>query len=130
MHPALKCEMCVTCEGGVHATSSSSSSWGVLGTNLSKMTGPEQWDTEPQRLLMMDRRDYGRLGMGIDDLIESFVQAVLANRAIDDLACQLVKRGGGFRRELFASLNSDPVLMAEIREEPARPRESISEGQA
>ena len=26
---------------------------------------------------MMDRKDFGRLGLGIDDLIEAFVQAVL-----------------------------------------------------
>ena len=100
------------------------SSWQVLGTNLSKKTAAGQWETEPQRLLMMDRKDYGRMGMGIDDLIESFVQSVFANRAIDDLARQLVKRGGGFRRELFVSLNNDPSLLDEIREDPRRPMET------
>lgn len=91
-------------------------SWGVLGTNLSKKVGDEQWDTEPKRLLMMDRKDFDRLGLGLDDLIECFVQAVCANRAIDDLAQRLVKRNGGFRRELFRSLNNDEALLAEVRE--------------
>ncbi len=89
-------------------------SWGVLGTNLSKKVGDEQWDTEPKRLLMMDRKDFDRLGLGLDDLIECFVQAVMANRAIDDLAQRLVKRGGGLRRDLFQSLNNDEALLREI----------------
>jgi hypothetical protein len=89
-------------------------SWSVLGTNLSIKTGDEKWDTEPRRLLMMDRKDFGRLGLGLDDLIEVFVQSVLANRAIDDLAKRLVKRGGGFRADLFKSLNNDETLLAEV----------------
>lgn len=90
------------------------SSWSVLGTNLSRKdeTG---WTTEPNRLLMMDRRDFSKLGLGIDDLIDAYVQAVLCHRAIDRLGQQLVKRGGGFRRELFKSLIHDPSLLAEIR---------------
>lgn len=91
-------------------------SWLVLGTNLSKKVGDEQWETEPSRLLMMDRKDFGRLGLGLDDLIEAFVQAVMANRAIDDLAQRLVKRGGGFRRDLFCSLNNDAQLLLEVDE--------------
>lgn len=91
-------------------------SWMILGTNLSKKVGEEQWETEPSRLLMMDRKDFGRLGLGLDDLIEAFVQSVLANSAIDDLAKQLVKRGGGFRIELFRSLNNDELLLDEVRQ--------------
>jgi hypothetical protein len=90
-------------------------SWMILGTNLSIKVGEEKWDTEPRRLIMMDRKDFGKLGLGLDDLIESFVQAVLANRAIDDLARKLVKRGGGFRTELFKSLNNDEQLLSEIQ---------------
>jgi len=90
-------------------------SWHVLGTNLSKKVGEEQWETEPRRLLMMDRKDFNKLGLGIDDLIECFVQSVMANKAIDDLAQKLVKRGGGFRKVLFSSLNNDESLLKEIR---------------
>lgn len=90
------------------------SSWAVLGTNLSRKADGG-WTTEPNRLLMMDRRDFSKLGLGIDDLIDAYVQAVLCHRAIDNLAQRLVKRGGGFRAELFKSLNNDPSLLSEIR---------------
>jgi hypothetical protein len=91
-----------------------SESWKVLGTNLSRRVGDDQFETEPRRLLMCDRKDYARLGLGLDDLIEIFVQAVLCNRAIDDMARRLVKRGGGFRRDLFRSLVADKALLDEI----------------
>ena len=94
---------------------SGADSWSVLGTNLSKKVGEEQWDTEPRRLLMMDRKDFNRLGLGIDDLIEAFIQSVMANRAIDDLARRLVKRGGAFRSDLFKSLSNDETLLAEVQ---------------
>ncbi|MEX1023983.1 MAG: hypothetical protein WD226_02800 [Planctomycetota bacterium] len=94
-----------------------SDSWLVLGTNLSKKVGDEEWETEPKRLLMMDRKDFHKLGLGLDDLIDSYVQAVMANRAIDDLAQQLSKRGGGLRRDLFRSLNNDEELLNEVRED-------------
>lgn len=93
---------------------SNEDSWAVLGTNLSVKLGEDKWDTEPSRLLMMDRKDFSKLGLGLDDLIEAFVQSVLANRAIDDLANQLMKRNGGFRTELFRSLNNDATLLNEI----------------
>jgi hypothetical protein len=95
------------------------SSWSVLGTNLSRKRSEDEWTTEPNRLLMMDRKDFGKLGLGIDDLIDAFIQSVLAHRAIDKLAQQLVKRGGGFRSELFASLNNDTNLLREIRVDAA-----------
>ena len=90
------------------------SSWEVLGTNLSRKEGTG-WTTEPNRLLMMDRRDFSKLGLGMDDLIDAYVQAVLCHRAIDVLGAKLVKRGGGFRRDLFKSLIHDPSLLDEIR---------------
>ncbi|MGE0707193.1 MAG: hypothetical protein AB7N76_16730 [Planctomycetota bacterium] len=90
-------------------------SWKVLGTNLSKALGDDQFETEPKRLLMCDRKDFNRLGLGLDDLLEVFVQCVLCTRAIDDMCKRLVKRGGGFRKDLFRSLNPDAALMREIR---------------
>ncbi len=90
-------------------------SWAILGTNLSRKIDEDRWDTEPKRLLMMDRKDFNKLGMGLDDLIECFVQSVMANRAIDDMAKRLVKRGGGLREDLLISLCNDPELVAEIR---------------
>ena len=90
----------------------SNDSWSVLGTNLSvKVDGA--WSTEPERLLMMDRRDFSQLGLGLDDLIEAYVQTVLAVSAIDRMAQELMGPKG-LRRRLFASLVADPVLMQEI----------------
>lgn len=69
------------------------SSWEMLGTNLSvKMDGGAipQWTTEAQRLLLMDRKDFNSLGIGIDDLIDAYVQTVLSVIAIDRMCQRLM----------------------------------------
>lgn len=88
--------------------------WSVLGTNLSRKldTG---WTTEAERLLLMDSRDFNRLGIGLDDLIEAYLQTVMATLAIDDMAADLVNAKGKFRRKLFASLDPDEALLSELR---------------
>ena len=91
-------------------------SWKVLGTNLSRQVGEDEFETEPNRLLMCDRKDFNRLGLGLDDLIEIFVQAVLCNHAIDAMAQRLVGPDGRLQRELFASLVGDEALLNEIPE--------------
>jgi hypothetical protein len=90
------------------------SSWDMLGTNLSVKREDGEWDSESSRLLLMDRRDFNRLGVGLDELIEGYVQTVLSVLAIDRMAVNLTKKGGGLKRSLFRSLNDDPVLQAEI----------------
>jgi hypothetical protein len=90
-------------------------SWDVLGTNLSIRRADGSWDSDTNRLLIMDRRDFNLLGIGIDDLVEAFVQTVLASVAIDKLAIALTTQKGRFRRKLFSSLDKDPVLLGEIR---------------
>ena len=89
-------------------------SWDVLGTNLSVKNPDGSFSTQPERLLMMDSRDFQLLGIGLDDLIEAYMQTVLATAAIDRLAGKLVSRGGGFRYNLFRSLNPDAKLLAEL----------------
>ena len=89
-------------------------SWEILGTNLSVKRADGSWDTEPERLLLMDRRDFNLLGVGVDDLIEGYVQTVLAAIAIDKLAESLLTQKGVFRAKLFRSLNSDEALIREI----------------
>jgi len=89
-------------------------SWGMLGTNLSKLTGDLTWTTESERLLMMDRKDFNSLGIGVDQLMEAFVQTVMAASAIDRM-CKLLTTEGKFNMELFGSLNDDSSLLAEIR---------------
>lgn len=89
-------------------------SWDVLGTNLSEKSADGGWSAETERLLLMDRRDFNLLGLGIDDLIEAFIQTVLSVVAIDRMAEALLTRKGELKRKLFLSLNEDEQLLAEI----------------
>lgn len=88
--------------------------WQMLGTNLSRRLSDGGWSTEPERLLLMDRLDFNRLGIGLDDLIEGYLQTVMATVAIDDMAAMLVNQKGTFRRRVFSQLNPDPALVEEI----------------
>lgn len=89
-------------------------SWDMLGTNLSVKLDGDHWTTETERLMLMDSRDFNRLGLGLDDLTEAYLQTVLAVAAIDRMAAALVTQKGRFRRRLFAALNPDPKLLGEI----------------
>jgi hypothetical protein len=90
-------------------------SWDMLGTNLSVRRPDGGWDTETERLLLFDARDFNRLGLGLDDLIEAYIQSVLAITAVDQMAARLVNARGVFRRRIFESFNPDPALIGEIR---------------
>jgi hypothetical protein len=89
-------------------------SWSMLGTNLSKKLGDNEWGSDVSRLLLMDRRDFNRMGVGLDDLIEAYIQTVLSTVAIDRMAAQLFTKKGKFSMRLFKSLNNDEVLLAEL----------------
>ena len=89
-------------------------SWQMLGTNLSYRKPDGTFDTDTARLLLMDRRDFNKLGIGLDDLIEAYIQTVLSTLAIDELAQQLFTKQGRFRMKLFRSLNDDAALIQEI----------------
>lgn len=94
--------------------SGSDNSWAMLGTNLSEKLSENQWSSDVNRLLLMDRRDFNRMGIGLDDLIEAYVQTVLSTIAIDQMAKQLFTRKGKFSMRLFRSLNDDPALLNEL----------------
>ncbi|CAH0999075.1 hypothetical protein LEM8419_00370 [Neolewinella maritima] len=89
-------------------------SWAMLGTNLSEKLADNQWGSDTNRLLLMDRRDFNKLGIGLDDLIEAYIQTVLSTVAIDKMATKLFNSKGKFSLRLFSSLNDDPVLLSEI----------------
>jgi hypothetical protein len=89
-------------------------SWSMLGTNLSIKLPDGTFTTDPSRLLPMDSKSFNLLGLGLDDLIEGFIQTVLSVIAIDSLAQSLVTQKGRFRRRLYTSLNTDHVLLDEI----------------
>ena len=89
-------------------------SWEMLGTNLSIDNLDGTFSTDASRLLMMDRRDFNKLGVSVDDLIDAYIQTVLSMVAIDKMAQQLINQKGQFRQRLFKSLNPDDALIKEI----------------
>ena len=89
-------------------------SWAVLGTNLSMKEGSNQWSSDVARLMVMDRKGFNKLGIGLDDLIDGFIQSVMATIAIDQMAVQLINSKGKLRKRLFKSLNNDNTLIREI----------------
>ena len=93
---------------------SGSDSWSMLGTNLSVKEGDNLWSSDTNRLMLTDRRDFNKLGLGLDDLIEGFIQTVLSTIAIDKMCKTLYNSKGKFRMKLFKSLNNDPTLLDEI----------------
>ena len=89
-------------------------SWDMLGTNLSIKNPDGSWDSDTNRLMLMDRRDFNKLGIGLDDLIEAYIQTVLSMIDIDKMAQRLFNSKQQFRKRLFKSLNDDPALLEEI----------------
>jgi len=94
---------------------SGTNSWSMLGTNLSIKKPDGTWDSDTNRLVLMDRRDFNKLGIGLDDLIEAYIQTVLSMVSIDKMASTLVNKQGKFRMKLFKSLNDDQTLLDEIK---------------
>lgn len=89
-------------------------SWKILGTNLSYKNPDGSWNSDTTRLVLMDRRDFNKLGIGLDDLIEAYIQTVLSMVAIDKMSGNLTTKQGRFRMRLFKSLNNDQSLIDEI----------------
>ena len=89
-------------------------SWDILGTNLSIKQPDGTFTSDSSRLMMMDRRDFNKLGISVDDLIEGYIQTLLAMIAIDQMAQTLLNQKGRLRTRLFRSLNEDPALIREI----------------
>jgi hypothetical protein len=98
----------------VNQIESGTDSWSMLGTNLSIKNDDGTWSSDTNRLVLMDRRDFNKLGVGLDDLIEAYIQTVLSMVAIDKMAITLVNKQGKFRMKLFKSLNDDQSLLDEI----------------
>lgn len=92
----------------------SSQSWDMLGTNLSFKKEDGTWGSDINRLKLMDRKDFNMLGISLDNLIDGFIQSVLAVIAIDKMAANLMGAKGKFKKKLFYSLNSDAELLNEI----------------
>ncbi len=98
----------------VNEIESSSNSWEMLGTNLSVKNADKSWSSDTNRLLLTDRRDFNKLGIGLDDLIEAYIQTLLSTIAIDKMAQTLTNAKGRFSMRLFKPLNDDKTLVNEI----------------
>lgn len=92
----------------------SANSWAMLGTNLSIKKGENQWGSDTSRLMLTDRRDFNKLGLSLDDLIEAYIQTVLSTLGIDEMCQTLYNTKGKFRKRLFRSLNDDNSLIHEL----------------
>ncbi|KAG4079761.1 hypothetical protein HA402_014892 [Bradysia odoriphaga] len=90
-------------------------SWEMLGTNLSLQSHNGTWSTDTTRLILMDQHDFSQLGLSIDDLIDAYIQTVLAVTGIDRMAKKLLANGE-FDYKLFKRLNPDNALIDEIRQ--------------
>lgn len=88
-------------------------SWEVLGTNLSYKE-KQTWKSDTNRLILMDTKDFNTLGIGIDDLIEAYIQSALSMIAIDQMCQTLISSKGTLKKRLFKSLNDDHHLISEI----------------
>lgn len=102
----------------------SRASWDMLGTNLSHRRIDGTWGTDTNRLMLMDSRDFNRLGIGIDEIIEAYVQTVLATVAIDRMMQRLCNNKGRFSLRLFRAMTDDAGLINEI----IRPAKEPAEG--
>ena len=89
-------------------------SWDVLGTNLSIKKGEDLWEADTKRLIIMERRAFNKMGLGLDDLIEAYIQTVLSMIAIDKMAERLFNSKQQFRKRTFQALNDDKTLLDEI----------------
>lgn len=57
-------------------------SWEVYGTNLS-VKSTEGWTYDDVRLMLFDVKNFGNLGLGLDEMVEGFVQSCMAVQAVD-----------------------------------------------
>ncbi len=64
--------------------------------------------------MLVDRRDFNKLGLGLDDLVDAYIQTVLSMIAIDKMGATLFNSKNRFRTRLFRSLDDDKALIEEI----------------
>ncbi|HEY9857649.1 MAG TPA: hypothetical protein V6D05_18025 [Stenomitos sp.] len=88
--------------------------WRQYGTNLSYHDERGEWRTDDSRLIPLSEQEFETLGLDLDDLIEAYVQTVLATIAIDQLARALADPVAGIDLAAFAAMNDDPALLREL----------------
>ncbi|XP_078689691.1 uncharacterized protein LOC144920999 [Branchiostoma floridae x Branchiostoma belcheri] len=97
-------------------------SWSYLGTNLSLDDSLTAWQADADRqsdvdkLLTVDWEDFDKQGLGLDELVDGFVQTVMATTAIDKMCRSLTRQDGSFDLEKFHKLADDKKILSEIQE--------------
>ena len=95
------------------------SSWDILGMNLTVQNNDNSSKTDVDRLILMDKKDFNTLGIGLDDLIQAYIQAILSTIAIDKMATKFVKESNDgtthFNRNYFYGLCNDIEFIQDIR---------------
>ena len=87
----------------------------MLLTNLSVRAPDGSWRQETERLLPVDHAHFDALGLGLDELVDAYLQTVLAVLAIDRMAARLLRADGSFDHAGFAARNPDPRLAAALQ---------------
>ncbi|MGE5701933.1 MAG: hypothetical protein ACM32O_05345 [Clostridia bacterium] len=91
-----------------------SNSWDVFGTNLSYKSSEGEWKSDESRLIPVTCEEFESLGMGLDELVEAYIQTVMSVVAIDKWADTLMNQGSGFEPDLFMKMNGDRKLFQEM----------------
>jgi hypothetical protein len=66
------------------------------------------------QVIVLDDNGINRLGVDLVELIECFIQTVLAAIAVDKMACKLMETGK-FDHKLFLELDADCKLCDELK---------------
>jgi hypothetical protein len=69
---------------------------------------------DDDRLMMADCRGFDAMGIGLDELVDAFVQACLAAVALDGMACRLAPGGVLSAPRLLSASNQDEELLSEL----------------
>jgi hypothetical protein len=85
-----------------------------LRTNLSYKDPSGGWGNDTSRLIPLGEDQFGSLGLGLEDMVDAYIQTVLSVVAIEQMSESLVDGQGNFAVERFQALNGDLSLMREI----------------
>lgn len=71
-------------------------------------------DRSASRLVILDDAAMRGLAIGIDDIVDGFIQTVFSIHAIDAMCKRLTTSDGELNLQLLKELNPDPQLLAEL----------------
>lgn len=67
-----------------------------------------------QRSFYVDDAGMKGMGIGMDDVVDGFMQTVYSTLAIDNMCKKLTMEDGELNMQLLKELNPDPQLLAEV----------------